>query len=402
MAHSPSLLSSSLPPTPIHPHPSYPPQLHPLKPFPPQTNPPPSGDDTAKQTFVSIAEAYETLSDPTLRQIYNQYGHDGVTQHKQGGGRGGGGGGHDPFDLFSRFFGGSGHFSHSQPGVRRGPGMEVTVHVPLRAFYTGLATEFSVEKQMVCEECGGSGSAEGEAGVEVCGVCGGRGQTVQRQQLAPGIFQQMQSTCEACGGRGKHVRHRCEVCGGSRVVRRVESHALDVERGMPVGARVAYENEADESPDWEAGDLVVALQEEEPRVAAGEEERSDGAFFRRKKDDLWWREVLSLREAWMGDWSRNLTHLDGHVVRLGRKRGEVVQPGQVDVIGGEGMPVWQWEGEGPEYGKLFVEYVIVLPDQMERGMEKEFWAVWEKYRKKNKVNLMEDSGRPWPKGRDEL
>ena len=276
------------------------------------------------------------------------------------------------------------------------------MQVPLRAFYNGWETDFGVEKQMVCEECDGSGSAEGAAGVEVCSVCGGRGQTLQRHQLAPGIFQQMTSTCEACGGRGKHVRHKCPVCGGARVVRRVETHTLSVEKGMPVGARVTYENEADESPDWEAGDLVVILQEEEAHVAEEAGERSDGAFFRRKQHDLWWREVLSLREAWMGDWSRNLTHLDGHVVRLGRKRGEVVQPGQIDVIGDEGMPVWQWEGEGPEYGRLFVEYVVVLPDQMESGMEKEFWAVWEKYRKKNKVNLMEDIGRPLPAGHDEL
>ncbi|KAI9685914.1 MAG: DnaJ- protein scj1 [Bathelium mastoideum] len=369
------------------------------KKYHPDKNP---GDDTAKQTFVSIAEAYETLSDPNLRQIYNQYGHDGVEQHKRGGGPGRGGG-NDPFDLFSRFFGGSGHFGHGgQPGVRRGPGMDVTVHVPLRAFYTGLETEFSVEKQAVCEECGGSGSAEGAAGVHVCNVCGGRGQTVQRHQLAPGIFQQVQSPCEACGGRGKHVAKKCGVCGGSRVVRRVESHGLSVERGMPAGVRVVYENEADESPDWEAGDLVVTLREEEPRVEQEADERSDGVFFRRKRDDLWWREVLSLREAWLGDWSRNLTHLDGHVVRLGRKRGGVVQPGQVDVVEGEGMPVYEWAGEGPEYGKLFVEYVVVLPDQMESGMEKEFWAIWEKYRKKNKMNLMEDIGRPLPRGHDEL
>ena len=259
-----------------------------------------------------------------------------------------------------------------------------------------------MEKQLVCEECEGSGSADGPAGVETCGVCGGRGQTVQRHQLAPGIFQQVQSPCEACGGRGKHVPRKCPVCGGARVVRRVESHGLSVERGMPVGARVSYENEADESPDWEAGDLVVTVQEDGPKVGGEEAERSDGVFFRRKRDDLWWREVLSLREAWMGDWSRNLTHLDGHVVRLGRKRGEVVQPGQMDIVAGEGMPVWEWSGEGPEYGKLYVEYVVVLPDQMESGMEKEFWAVWEKYRKKNKINLMEDIGRPFPKGHDEL
>lgn len=43
------------------------------------------------------------LSDPEKREIYDQYGEDAL---KEGMG-GGGGGGHDPFDIFSPFFGGS-------------------------------------------------------------------------------------------------------------------------------------------------------------------------------------------------------------------------------------------------------------------------------------------------------
>ena len=99
--------------------------------------------------------------------------------------------------------------------------------------------------------------------------------------------------------------------------------------------------------------------------------------------------------------------MDGHVVRLGRPRGEVVQPGQVEVVAGEGMPVWLAEQEQErtgeeEYGRLLVEYVVVLPDQLEKGMEKEFWALWEKWRKKIGVDLERDSGRPPPKEKSEL
>lgn len=110
----------------------------------------------------------------------------------------------------------------------------------------------------------------------------------------------------------------------------------------------------------------------------------------------------------MGEWTRNVTHLDGHVVQLSRKRGEVVQPNQVDNIAGEGMPTWQdghvheHDHDAEEFGRLFVEYVVVLPDQMERGMEKEFWAVWEKWRKKHGVNLGADIGRPPVVVKDEL
>ena len=118
-----------------------------------------SGDETANQKFVAVAEAYDILSVEETRKIYDQYGQDGIEQHKKGNGPGQR---HDPFDLFSRFFGGSGHFGH-HGGERRGPNMEVRVAVPLRDFYNGRKTEFTIEKQAICSACEGSGSADGDA-----------------------------------------------------------------------------------------------------------------------------------------------------------------------------------------------------------------------------------------------
>lgn len=358
-----------------------------------------SGDE---KKFLEVAEAYEALSDPTTRKIYDQYGHDGLSQHKNGGGRQQG---HDPFDLFSRFFGGSGHFGGGG-GVRRGHDMDVRLNVPLADFYNGHDTEFTIEKQAICEECEGSGSADGQ--VETCSKCHGRGAVVQKHMLAPGIFQQVQMQCDECGGQGKSIKHKCKVCGGSKVVRRQTTLTASVERGMPKGSKLVFENEADEHPDYVAGNLNVYVGETEPALREDDPKRNDGTFFRRKDQDLYWKEVLSLREAWMGDWTRNVTHLDGHVVHLSRKRGEVVQPNQVESVQGEGMPTYQHghvhehDHEKEDYGILYVEYVVVLPDQMESGMEKEFHALWEKWRKKNGVDLHSDSGRPAVPIRDEL
>lgn len=360
------------------------------KKYHPDKNP---GDESAKQKFVEVAEAYEALSDPNTRKIYDQYGHEGLARHKQQGG--GQQHGHDPFDLFSRFFGGGGHFGH-QSGERRGPDMEVRIAIPLRDFYIGQNTEFQLEKQQICDECEGSGSADGH--VESCSVCQGHGIVIKKQMLAPGIFQQAQLQCEACGGRGKTIKHKCKVCDGSRVVRRVNTFQLTVDKGAPVGHKIIYENDADESPDWVAGDLRVSLVEKDPNLDEDNELRVDGTFFRRRDHDLYWKEVLSLKEAWLGGWSRNITHLDGHIVRLGRERGETVQPGLVETVKGEGMPIWHEDGDSvyhqTEYGNLLVEYTVVLPDQMEKAMEKDFWALWEKWHKKRGVDLQKDSGRP--------
>lgn len=371
------------------------------KKYHPDKNP---NNSSAHAKFVEVAEAYEALSDSTSRKIYDQYGPEGLKQHQQG--RDAGGQQHnDPFDLFSRFFGGGGHFGHGG-GQRRGQDMEMRMLLPLRDFYNGKEVEFTVEKQQICEDCEGSGSADGV--VETCQKCGGRGAVIQKHMLAPGMFQQVQIQCDGCGGRGKTIKHVCSVCGGARVVKKPVTLTAVIEKGMPKGYRLKFENEADESPDHVAGDLIMALHEQEPRLSEGDEAaRTDGTFFRRKDDDLWWKEVLSLREAWMGGWTRNLTHLDGHVVRLSRDRGQVVQPGQVDTISGEGMPIYHAEPshnrrDGDEAGNLFVEYVVVLPDQMEQPMEKDFWALWQKWRVKKGVDLGKDSGRPARAPHDEL
>lgn len=277
--------------------------------------------------------------------------------------------------------------------------MEVKLQLPLRDFYVGREVEFNIEKQHICETCEGSGSADGT--VETCNKCGGRGMVIQKHMIAPGMFQQMQTHCDKCGGKGQSIKKPCPVCHGQRVVRKSASLLATIEPGMARGMRLVFENEADESPDWVAGDLIVILDEQTPELGANDEERTDGTFFRRKGKDLFWKEVLSLREAWMGEWTRNVTHLDGHVVQLSRKRGEVVQPLTVETVRGQGMPIYH-EGhlheqhDGEEHGDLLVEYTVVLPDQMESGMEKDFHALWQKWRRKNGVDLLKDSGRPTP------
>jgi len=368
------------------------------KKFHPDKNP---GDDTAHDKFVEVSEAYEVLSDSELRTIYDRYGHDGVESHRS---RGGGGGHHDPFDLFSNFFGGGGRRQRGPPGKPRGRDKEFKIEISLQDFYNGVDTQFEWEKQHICDECDGTGSADKE--VERCNVCGGQGMRIIKHQLAPGMFQQIQRPCDACGGRGEQIKHKCPHCRGQKVIRKATPVDLTVGRGAAVGQTVVYDGEADESPDWVAGDLVIHLGEKQPSMSDNHD-RLDGVFFRRKGNDLYWTEVLSLREAWMGDWTRNLTHLDGHIARLGRQRGEVVQPGHIDTLPGEGMPIWDEDGDSVyhkhEFGNLYVTYEVILPDQMEDKIQNEFWDLWEKHRAKHGIDLHKDSGRPEkPHIRDEL
>jgi DnaJ-related protein SCJ1 len=57
-------------------------------------------EPNAEEKFVEIAHAYEVLSDPTKRQIYDRHGEAGLKAHEGGQHQG------NPFDIFSNFFGG--------------------------------------------------------------------------------------------------------------------------------------------------------------------------------------------------------------------------------------------------------------------------------------------------------
>jgi len=157
------------------------------------------------------------------------------------------------------------------------------------------------------------------------------------------MFAQSQVSCNECGGRGKVIKKVCPHCGGSKLVDHTAHYTLDIPPGIPEGHEIVFEGEADESPDWEAGDVILRVRS-----------KKDKGGWRRKETSLYWKETIGVDEALLG-FERNLTHLDGHIVSLKRKG--VTQPGYVQTIRGEGMPIY---GKS-DFGDLFVEYNVVLP-----------------------------------------
>jgi len=164
-----------------------------------------------------------------------------------------------------------------------------------------------------------------------------------KQQIFPGMFAQTQVTCGDCGGQGKVVKKVCPHCRGLKILDHTTHLTLEVEKGCPEAHEIVFEGEADESPDWEAGDVVLRVRS-----------RKDQGGFRRKETSLYWTETIGIDEALLG-FEHELIHLDGHNVTLSRKG--VTQPGFVDVIKGEGMPVFGRDS----HGDLYVEYKVVLP-----------------------------------------
>ncbi|KAH9945168.1 DnaJ-domain-containing protein [Epithele typhae] len=304
----------------------------------------------AEEKFVEIAHAYEVLSDSTKRQIYDRHGEEGLKAHE-------GGQGHhaNPFDMFQSFFGGGGH---QQQQVRRGPTSVSEFEVSLADAYVGASIDFMVKKRILCDHCRGTGAASSDD-IHTCSACNGQGVRIVRQQIMPGMISQSQVQCNECGGRGSVIGKKCAHCGGNKVMDHTQHYTLEVPKGVPEGHEVVYEGEADENPDWEAGDVVIRIRT-----------KKDKGAWRRKESSLYWRESISVEEALLG-FERNLTHLDGHIVELKRK--VVTQPGYVQVIKGEGMPIF----EHPfEHGDLFVEYNVILPTELSSEAKKRIFTAF--------------------------
>ena len=274
----------------------------------PDLNP---GDKSAEDRFKNVQEAYDVLSDPKKRPMYDQFGfysENGAAAAGQGGpgsephgahfdfsgfdfsdSGAPGGAGHRPGaahagsggfrDIFSQFFGGGGEAAH--PEAEKGGDLEYVMNIDFWQAIKGTQTRVNITRYDICDTCRGSGSTGG--GESVCQQCKGTGHV---SQMAGAM--KFNLTCPRCGGSGK-LRNACPGCGGEGRIAHTESVEIRIPPGARDGSRLRVAGKGNAGTMGGApGDLYITTKVE------------PHPFFRREGDNIEITVPVAVWEAALG------------------------------------------------------------------------------------------------------
>jgi molecular chaperone DnaJ len=269
----------------------------------PDVNP----DPEHQERFKLVTAAYEVLSDPEKRQMYD-LGGDPLSASRGGGGFSNQG--FDFGDIMDAFFGG-GQQRGPRLRARRGQDALIRLQIDLADAVFGSTRDLTVDTAVRCAACDAAGTAP-DSSTETCVMCKGRGEIQQVQRSFLG--QVMTSRpCPQCQGFGTTIPHPCPECSGDGRVRTRRTLTLQIPPGVDTGTRIQLSGEGEVGPNGgPAGDLFVEI------VVAEHE------MFERRGDELHCIVTVPMTAAALGT-SMTLDTLDGATVidiRPGTQSGE--------------------------------------------------------------------------------
>jgi molecular chaperone DnaJ len=307
----------------------------------------PANKEEAEIKFRECTEAYSVLSDSQKKQIYDTYGHAGLSS--AGGGSGFDGTVFQDFhDIFGDFFGFEDVFSGGRRGrsrAQRGSDLRYDMTLTFEEASAGVTTKIKLPRQEYCETCNGTGAKKG-TGVTACQTCGGRGQLAYQQ----GFFT-ITRTCPACQGAGQIIRERCQECRGQGRIEREKTIELRIPPGVDTGTRLRVTGEGEPGPNGgPAGDLYVVLDVKEH------------PFFERRGADLYCTIPLSVAQAALG----TELQVPGLTGDEKLKIPEGTQSGAVFRIKGKGLA----DPRGGGKGDLYYHVRVLTPTKLTREQRK--------------------------------
>ena len=260
----------------------------------------PDNKAEAEKKFKEVNEAYEVLSDPQKRKMYDQFGHSGPNGYESGfngfsgfdgfssgfGGFGGQGFDMDFGDIFSSFFGG-GRSQRRSNGPQRGNDLRVSVNITLKEAAFGVRKQIKVTRKEQCSTCNGTGAKPGTSS-ETCKACNGTGQIKTVRNTILGSMQSVRP-CDNCAGSGKIIPNPCSTCRGTGFEKKTRTVTINIPQGIDNGnvIKVAGEGEPG-TRGGQSGDLYISVNVAQDPV------------FSRKGDNLYENVHISFAKAALG------------------------------------------------------------------------------------------------------
>jgi molecular chaperone DnaJ len=328
-------------------------QLH------PDVNPDPGTEDR----FKDVTRAYEVLTDPEKRRMYDL----GGDPFAGAGGGFGAGQGFSFTDIMDAFFGGQGGGAAGggrgpRPRMRRGQDALIRVDVDLAGAAFGTTRELKVDTAVTCTLCHGDGAAPGSRPV-ACETCQGRGEVHHVQRSFLGEIRTMRP-CAACRGFGSIIPEPCRECSGDGRVRSRRTLNVKIPAGVDTGTRVQLSEQGEVGPGGgPAGDLYVEIHV------------GDHPTFMRQGNDLMCNVALPMTAAALGT-EIDLPTLEADLVTdqsdtdvetsvpLDIRAG--TQSGSEIVLNGRGVPSLRGTGRGDLVVRIVVETPTRLDDRQEK------------------------------------
>lgn len=324
----------------------------------PDVNP---GNRAAEERFKEISEAFEILSDPEKRKLYDEFGMVGVQAGfdpsqarayreqaeawRSGGaggfaGAGGSAGPRGGFAGYSNFEDLFGDIFRGAEGVREQPAhgqdIESEFEIGLLDALRGLSPTIALQRPEVCPTCHGSGNDP--ATVQTCPECNGEGRI--RVGRGPVPFMR---TCPRCHGTGRFSPRPCPTCEGTGQRMVTEKLTVHIPPGVDTGSRVRVAGKgAPGAAGAPAGDLYIRVKVRPHPV------------LERRGHDLYMDLPVTVGEAMLGA-SIDVPTPDASVrVRIPPRS----QAGRLLRVRGHGAP----QLRGTERGDLYLRLVIRIPE----------------------------------------
>jgi molecular chaperone DnaJ len=325
----------------------------------PDVNP---GNKSAEEKFKQVSSAFEVLSDPKKRKLYDEFGEDAakigwdekkaetLRAYKNSAQSGGGvhfePGGNANFeeilgDLFgsAREGGGFDIFGGETraAGPRRGEDLTTRVQLPLSEAVTGTERVLSVTRPGRCKTCNGTGV---RGPVATCPTCGGSGRT---RRAAGGLF--FQGACPTCNGTGRAAQP-CETCGGTGRVEETQRITVKIPPGVQTGSQVRL-----------AGQGAAGIRGGPPGDLFIETEVLPHPLVRREGNDLYLELPITVPEAMFGGEVRVPTFSGDVTVKIppGSQSGRKMR------VRGRGVPSLR----GSDRGDLYLNLKVMVPSSLD-------------------------------------